>query len=77
VEQAAVAPARAALAVQSVGAALEAALDPAAEPGPVIVAGSLYLVGEARAILVDDPRLVPDPPLPLLPPPLASPEAQP
>jgi len=42
----------------------------------VIVAGSLYLVGEARAILVDDPRLVPDPPLPALPP-LTSPEAQP
>ena len=35
-------------------------------PGPVIVAGSLYLVGAARAILVDDPRLVPDPPLPNL-----------
>jgi dihydrofolate synthase/folylpolyglutamate synthase len=29
--------------------------------GPVIVAGSLYLVGAARAILVADPRLVPDP----------------
>ena len=34
--------------------------------GPVIVAGSLYLVGAARAILVDDSRLVPDPPLPTL-----------
>jgi dihydrofolate synthase/folylpolyglutamate synthase len=34
--------------------------------GPVIVAGSLYLVGAARAILVDDSRLVPDPPLPAL-----------
>ncbi len=32
--------------------------------GPVIVAGSLYLVGAARAILVRDPDLVPDPPLP-------------
>jgi dihydrofolate synthase/folylpolyglutamate synthase len=40
-----------------------AALDRAlAEPGPVIVAGSLYLVGEARGILVDDPALRdPDP----------------
>jgi len=26
------------------------------------VAGSLYLVGAARAILVNDPLLVPDPP---------------
>jgi dihydrofolate synthase/folylpolyglutamate synthase len=33
--------------------------------GPVIVAGSLYLVGAVRAILVDDPLLVPDPPLPV------------
>ena len=32
--------------------------------GPVVVAGSLYLVGAARAILVSDPRLVPDPPIP-------------
>jgi dihydrofolate synthase/folylpolyglutamate synthase len=31
-------------------------------PGAVIVAGSLYLVGAARALLVDDPRLEPDPP---------------
>jgi hypothetical protein len=30
----------------------------------VIVAGSLYLVGAARAILVQDPGLIPDPPLP-------------
>ena len=30
--------------------------------GPVIVAGSLYLVGAVRAILVDDPILEPDPP---------------
>ncbi len=28
-----------------------------AEPGPVIVAGSLYLVGEVRGVLVDDPAL--------------------
>ena len=41
------------------GAALERAL---AEPGPVVVAGSLYLVGEARGALVDDPALRdPDP----------------
>jgi dihydrofolate synthase / folylpolyglutamate synthase len=32
--------------------------------GPVIVAGSLYLVGAARALLVHDPRLAPDPPAP-------------
>ena len=32
--------------------------------GPVVVAGSLYLVGAARAILVSDPLLVPDPPIP-------------
>ena len=44
-------------------AALDAALASGSGPGPVIVAGSLYLVGAARAILVDDPRLVPDPPL--------------
>jgi dihydrofolate synthase/folylpolyglutamate synthase len=42
-------------------AALDAALG--AGTGPVIVAGSLYLVGAARALLVDDPRLVPDPPV--------------
>jgi hypothetical protein len=28
-----------------------------AGPGPVVVAGSLYLVGAARARLVDDPAL--------------------
>jgi dihydrofolate synthase / folylpolyglutamate synthase len=44
-------------------AALDAALAPGTGDGPVIVAGSLYLVGAARAHLVDDPRLVPDPPL--------------
>jgi dihydrofolate synthase/folylpolyglutamate synthase len=43
-------------------AALDAALAGGSGEGPVIVAGSLYLVGAARAILVDDPRLVPDPP---------------
>ena len=31
--------------------------------GPVVVAGSLYLVGAARAILISDPLLVPDPPI--------------
>jgi dihydrofolate synthase/folylpolyglutamate synthase len=36
-------------------AALEAAL--AAAPGPIVVAGSLYLVGAVRARLVDDPLL--------------------
>jgi dihydrofolate synthase/folylpolyglutamate synthase len=30
--------------------------------GPVIVAGSLYLVGLARSLLLPDPRLQPDPP---------------
>jgi dihydrofolate synthase / folylpolyglutamate synthase len=41
-----------------------AALDRAlAERGPVVVAGSLYLVGEVRGVLVDDPALRdPDPP---------------
>jgi dihydrofolate synthase / folylpolyglutamate synthase len=36
-------------------AAITTALETA--PGPVVVAGSLYLVGAARARLVDDPRL--------------------
>jgi dihydrofolate synthase/folylpolyglutamate synthase len=39
-------------------AALATAL---AEPGPTVVAGSLYLVGAARAILVDDPGLRDEP----------------
>ena len=47
------------------GAAVRVALDPAAAidraiataEGPVVVAGSLYLVGAARARLVDDPEL--------------------
>ncbi|MBI3744995.1 MAG: bifunctional folylpolyglutamate synthase/dihydrofolate synthase [Chloroflexi bacterium] len=42
-------------AVARVGAALDAAF--AAGGGPVVIAGSLYLVGEARRRLVDDPRL--------------------
>lgn len=43
------------LAVPDHGAALDLALEIA--PGPVIVAGSLYLVGAARARLVDDAAL--------------------
>ncbi len=42
--------------------ALDAALSSGS--GPVFVAGSLYLVGAARAQLVDDPHLTPDPPIP-------------
>jgi dihydrofolate synthase/folylpolyglutamate synthase len=53
---------RAAEAVAEPAAALDAALSSGS--GPVIVAGSLYLVGAARAILVQDPGLIPDPPLP-------------
>jgi hypothetical protein len=30
---------------------------PPSEPGPIVVAGSLYLVGAARGVLVDDPDL--------------------
>ena len=41
--------------VTPVSAALERALDEA--PGPIVVAGSLYLVGAVRAMLVDDPEL--------------------
>ena len=37
------------------GAALDAALRSA--PGPIVVAGSLYLVGALRARLLDDPLL--------------------
>jgi dihydrofolate synthase/folylpolyglutamate synthase len=50
--------------VSDPAAALDAALASGSGSGPVIVAGSLYLVGAARAILVSDPLLVPDPPLP-------------
>jgi dihydrofolate synthase/folylpolyglutamate synthase len=53
---------RAAEAIAEPAAALDAALSSGS--GPVIVAGSLYLVGAARAILVQDPSLIPDPPLP-------------
>jgi len=41
--------------VPDAGAALDRAL--ASAPGPVVVAGSLYLVGIVRARLVDDPLL--------------------
>ena len=47
------------LAVGNPAVALEEALSTGS--GAVVVAGSLYLVGAARAILVDDPLLVPDP----------------
>jgi folylpolyglutamate synthase/dihydropteroate synthase len=42
-------------AVSDVAAALDGAVSGA--PGPVVVAGSLYLVGEARRRWVDDPLL--------------------
>ncbi len=41
-------------AIPDAGAALDRALLTA--PGPVVVAGSLYLVGDVRSRLVDDPR---------------------
>ena len=40
--------------IAGAGTALDRALTTA--PGPVVVAGSLYLVGDARSLLVDDPR---------------------
>ncbi|MEO8228313.1 MAG: bifunctional folylpolyglutamate synthase/dihydrofolate synthase [Chloroflexota bacterium] len=52
---AAVAPGSHPDAVRPVAAALERALSTAR--GPVVVAGSLYLVGAVRAILVDEPEL--------------------
>jgi dihydrofolate synthase/folylpolyglutamate synthase len=55
---------RIAEAVAEPAAALDAALSPGSGPGPIVIAGSLYLVGAARAILVSDPLLIPDPPLP-------------
>ena len=42
------------VAIPDAGAALDRALLTA--PGPVVVAGSLYLVGDVRSRLVDDPR---------------------
>jgi dihydrofolate synthase / folylpolyglutamate synthase len=53
---------RAAGAIPVPGDALREALSTGS--GPVVVAGSLYLVGAARALLVVDPLLEPDPPLP-------------
>ena len=52
---AAVAPGSRPEVVRPVAAALDRALSVAR--GPVVVAGSLYLVGAVRAILVDDPEL--------------------
>ena len=56
---AAVAPGSKPVVVTPIGAALERAL--AEAPGPIVVAGSLYLVGAVRAILVDDPELRDEP----------------
>ncbi len=55
---------RAAEVVEEPAAAIDAALSSGSGMGPVIVAGSLYLVGAARAILVPDPLFGPDPPDP-------------
>jgi dihydrofolate synthase / folylpolyglutamate synthase len=55
---AAVAPGSQPQVVTPVAAALERALE---APGPVVVGGSLYLVGAIRAILVDDPALHDEP----------------
>jgi dihydrofolate synthase/folylpolyglutamate synthase len=55
---------RAAEVVEEPAAAIDAALSSGSGTGPVIVAGSLYLVGAARAILVPDPLFGPDPPDP-------------
>jgi len=48
--------------VEEPAAAIDAALSSGSGTGPVIVAGSLYLVGAARAILVPDSLFGPDPP---------------
>ena len=58
---------RAAEVVSEPAAAIDAALSSGSGTGPVIVAGSLYLVGAARAILVPDSLFDPDPPV--VPPP--------
>ena len=47
-------------AVPEVAKALEAALGEG--KGPIFVAGSLYLVGATRSLLLPDPRFEPDPP---------------
>ena len=52
---AAVAPGLPTVTEPTPGAALDRALREA--PGPIVVAGSLYLVGEVRGRLVDDPEL--------------------
>jgi dihydrofolate synthase/folylpolyglutamate synthase len=52
---------REAVAIEDPAAALSEAMAGATHTGTVIVAGSLYLVGAVRAILVDDPILPPDP----------------
>ena len=44
-------------AIAAPDAALERALARPRHGGPVVVAGSLYLVGEVRSRLVDDPAL--------------------
>ncbi len=64
---AAVAPGSRTEVVTPVEAALERAL--AEAPGPIVVAGSLYLVGAVRAILVDDPDLRDEPGAATLTPP--------
>jgi dihydrofolate synthase/folylpolyglutamate synthase len=54
----AVRPAASVRAIDDPGAALDLALqDPGASTGTIVVAGSLYLVGEARRRWLDDPRL--------------------
>jgi dihydrofolate synthase/folylpolyglutamate synthase len=58
-------------AVAEPAAALDAALEEGT--GPVIVAGSLYLVGAVRAILVSDPVFLPDPREPVFVPDLKVP----
>jgi folylpolyglutamate synthase/dihydropteroate synthase len=50
-------------AVAEPAAALDAATSSGSGSGPIVVAGSLYLVGAARGILVSDPLLEPDPPV--------------
>jgi dihydrofolate synthase / folylpolyglutamate synthase len=61
----AIADPRAALdaAIASGGGAGQDASRTGGGQGQVVVAGSLYLVGAARAILVADPSLMPDPPI--------------